>query len=423
MFTLVTLFAALCLWAFWRVALHPRPPGRSAQAALLLGATGLLYTHYYATLLLPVLGLFHLLFVPKTRRWWRPVLLCGLAGLLASIQLPLLLQGLALNAANEFLLIHALTAHELLTKFPRYLSNGMLAPTPAVGALLVLLLPLALVLVTLRQLRARRRADAVWLLVFVCLALLLLFTVANELFSLITRSRLRYLIALWPLVALLAGAGLQQLTGNRPRLVTVLVALWLGVGVWLSLATNFRYELAYFRQSEINTIFPNLRQHIGADDILLLDYNAERYNHEQMYSWMKAVSRVTLYQYQEDPYAEARPLHGDHAYAWLLYLSEDRAGFADLPAALGRVLCERVLDERGFTLERYALHSVENCPERPPRLEFDGGIRLIGPRTEVRDGLLRLDAHFHSDDAGILANYSLRRACHRPAHGPARRPG
>ena len=33
-----------------------------------------------ASLLLPVLGLFHLLFVPKNRRWWRPVILLGLAG-------------------------------------------------------------------------------------------------------------------------------------------------------------------------------------------------------------------------------------------------------------------------------------------------------------------------------------------------------
>ena len=37
-------------------------------------------------------------------------------------------------------------------------------------------------------------------------------------------------------------------------------------------------------------------------------------------------------------------------------------GFADLPQELGRVLCERVLDEWGFTLERYALHSVEELP-------------------------------------------------------------
>ena len=46
-----------------------------AQAGLLLGSVGLLYSHYFCALFLPALGLFHLLFVPKNRRWWQPVLL------------------------------------------------------------------------------------------------------------------------------------------------------------------------------------------------------------------------------------------------------------------------------------------------------------------------------------------------------------
>ena len=82
-------------------------------------------------------------------------------------------------------------------------------------------------------------------------------------------------------------------------------------------------------------------------------------------------------------------------------------GFADLPQELGRVFCERVLDDWGFTLERYALHSVENCPDRTVRLEFDSGIRLTTPDITVRDGLLRLDAHFRSADETLLARYSL----------------
>ena len=50
---LAMLFAAIVLWAYWRVALHPRPPGRGARAVLVLGATGLLYAHYFGALLLP----------------------------------------------------------------------------------------------------------------------------------------------------------------------------------------------------------------------------------------------------------------------------------------------------------------------------------------------------------------------------------
>ena len=78
-FPILMLFTVWSLWAYWRNALHPCPPGRRAQICLLTGVTGLLYSQYFGALLLPVLGLFHLLFVPKNRRWWRTVLLLGLA--------------------------------------------------------------------------------------------------------------------------------------------------------------------------------------------------------------------------------------------------------------------------------------------------------------------------------------------------------
>ena len=82
-FLLVTLFTTIILWFYGRIILQARPTGRGAQAGLLLGSIGLLYSHYLASLFLVALVLFHLLFVPKTRRWWRPMVLWGLASLTA----------------------------------------------------------------------------------------------------------------------------------------------------------------------------------------------------------------------------------------------------------------------------------------------------------------------------------------------------
>ena len=75
----------------------------------------------------------------------------------------------------------------------------------------------------------------------------------------------------------------------------------------------------------------------------------------------------------------------------------------DLPGELGRVFCERTLEEWGYTLERYALHSVDNCPDRPVRLVFDSDIQLTAPEITISDGLLRLDAHFRSADDYLLS--------------------
>ena len=53
--------------------------------------------------------------------------------------------------------------------------------------------------------------------------------VINEVFRVIVDNRIRYLMPLWPLTALLVGAGLWRLaqTSFRRLLLTVLLALWL----------------------------------------------------------------------------------------------------------------------------------------------------------------------------------------------------
>ena len=226
-FSLVACLATLCLWHYWRVALQPRPPGRVARAGLLLAATGLLYMHYFGALLLPVLGLFHLLFVPKNRRWWQPVLLFGLAGLIAALQLPIYMRGLAQAASDSNLQNRAMSAAELLGRFARFLTNGIVDLQVAPGDGLLVLLLLSLVIVTGFRLRSGKSAGAGWFLVFVTGTLLLLIVALNELLRVIGTERLRYLIALWPLSALLVGAGLWQLAGKRRRLVAILLALWL----------------------------------------------------------------------------------------------------------------------------------------------------------------------------------------------------
>ena len=213
-FPMVMLFTVWSLWAYWRNALQPRPPRWRAQASLLTGVTGLLYSQYFGALLLPVLVLFHLLFVPKNRHWWRTVLLLGLAALISALQLPAFINGLELTESREILHSIALTPPQLLAQFLRYLANGVVFPAPWVGELLVVLLPLALLVATVLRLRARRPVGARWLLAFVSVTLLLLIIAANEALRIVSERRMRYLIALWPLLALLAGCGLRQL-GRR----------------------------------------------------------------------------------------------------------------------------------------------------------------------------------------------------------------
>ena len=403
-FTLVALCTALCIWSYWRIALHPLQPGKGVQVGLLLGSIGLLYSHYLGALLLPVLGLYHLLFVPKNRRWWRPVLLFGLATLVAALQFPFLLRGVAISEGGDPS-GRLLTAPAILSHLLSYMTNGLVTQSPPAGEHLLLALLLVLMVAILLRKRAGIDARVVWLLVFASAALLTLIIVINELFKLIVDNRIRYLMPLWPITALLVGAGLWRTAPKFRLLVSVLLALWLISGAWLTVATDFRYELGYFFRTDFHKLLPVVHELVPASDLLIIDYTPILTQPRLYYD--RKTTQENIYRYKVDPYETVRPVHANYPYLWLLYLSKDRVGFADLPQQLGRVLCERVLDEWGFTLERYALHSVANCPDRPVRLVFDSDIQLTVPEITVSDGLLRLDAHFRSEDDYVLSRYSF----------------
>ena len=398
-YALVALCAVTCIWYYWRVALHPQQPGTSVLAGLLLGSIGLLYSHYLGALLLPALGLFHLLFVPKYRRWWRPVLLFGLATLAGALQLPLLPRGVAYTEGED-LGSRFLAAPAVLSHFIRFLSNGLVTPSLPFSELLLLGLLLVLAIATLWRLRRGKGISAIWLLFFTSAALLALVIVINRLFQVIIANRIRYLMPLWPLTALLVGAGLWRLARSFRRPVLVLLALWLIFGAWLMLATDFRYEAGYFFRRDKHPIYHVVRKLVPRSDLLVFDHTAADYHA----GWVYDIE--SIFSYKADPYQYVRPVHANYSDVWYIYLSKNHVSYVNLSLELGRVLCERVLDESGFTLERYALH-VENCPERPVRLEFDSGIRLTAPIITISDGLLRLDAHFRSADATLLARYSL----------------
>ena len=106
------------------------------------------------------------------------------------------------------------------------MTNGLVDPAPPFSELLLLTLPLVLVIVTLRFLRREKEVSAVWLLLFTSAVLLALVTVINEVFKVIVDNRIRYLIPLWPLAALLSAATLWRLSRRYRRLVAVLLTLW-----------------------------------------------------------------------------------------------------------------------------------------------------------------------------------------------------
>ena len=267
---------------------------------------------------------------------------------------------------------------------------------------------LALLVATLWQLRARRPAGAGWLLAFVSATLLLLFLAANEALRTVSERRMRYLIALWPLLALLAGAGLRQLAGAQRRLVAALLALWLILGVFLALTTDLRYELGYFSQSSIHRVYRVLIKQVPETELLMIDKKAALWTDRKrrLYSNLLDQNFNAIPVDDESLIDNIRRTWVAYPSFWLLYLSRDGALINDLAASLGLVHCELMLDEWGFTLVRLA-RSGARCASDARHIEFENNIRLIWSGISLSDELLHFEAGLRSADDYLLASYSL----------------
>lgn len=216
-YALMSLLSVATVALYQRVADDHRAPGWLVWVAFIGCATGLFYSHYFAVVTLAGLGVYHLLFARKTRRWWLVLGAMVLSGLLFVPWLAVLVQALGLVAARENLNTPALTFGEALVALAYQLGNGFIP-------LLVVVFGAAIV----------SRARGWRFLLTVALASTLVLLGLNSLMEVMAAGRLRYLLGLWPLLALFLALGIGAL--NRWRsLGWVLLALWAGLGVYNSL--------------------------------------------------------------------------------------------------------------------------------------------------------------------------------------------
>lgn len=226
-FTLASLSAAMVLWCYYRIALSGKRSGWFAMVGLIIGGIGLTYTHYFATPFIAVIGLYHLFFVPKTRRWWIPVGLLVPVLLVFTPALNVLIKGLSKNQNNLKLQARAMNPFEITLSAGTFLSNGF--TWLLVG---VLLLALWAVIRPLAKPDATRRYGIfIWWSSVIMLGMII---TLNEIAGVFAPDRVRYLMALWVPVPVLIGIGIWQLNLWRRGAGWILLALWFSLGTWIN---------------------------------------------------------------------------------------------------------------------------------------------------------------------------------------------
>ena len=214
MYPLLLLLAVIHSWFYWRLA-HGHRATRLTWLLFTLTAVLLLYTHNFAIILFAGLGLYHLVFVSKPRRWFHVLLGWGIGALCFLPYLDVLISGVRRASEKDNVTSVAASPAELMSVFFDLLGNGSVVLTAIFGGVLILAV-------------WRRRNTAIVKFLLMSLVMLALIILLNEAIGLIPIDRMRYFLILWVPGALLFGYGLSL----APRWLSVLCLLLWGIAGW-----------------------------------------------------------------------------------------------------------------------------------------------------------------------------------------------
>ena len=364
----------------------------------------------FSALLLPALALFHLFFVRKERRWWQPVVLLGLAALLALPQAPDLLEASSTTRSmknsmkgrwatlKSFRCSYA-TLATVCSKFggpsapcsPSPCRCRCSSPAGAAGA-------------------AARHLERSWYLSLTCTLQLLLLLVANEWLQVLDDTRVRYLATLWPPAVLLIGVALlhPKRALLRPPGGLVLVALMAFLGT-----SDYLYEGELTRSwSWRDLSFPIAATRLiaaegSASGFLVVDRSllgGGRVYKLYTGAYEKRRMRLEAYTTSDELLERAQ----DNDLVWLVSRSSQEEAL-HLPDHIERFTQDGWFHCRSWRDSGVALELLlAPLSTARGRLQFESAATLFAPdEPQLLDGRLRLRIGLRSDDETFLDRHSL----------------
>lgn len=370
-YTLYGMFAVVLIWLYWRMVSRRENFGIAIQVVYILTIAGLLYMHYLNALILVALGLYHLLFARESRHWRRLITLTFIGGLFFLPQIGLLVD--ATERAAEVVSVAALDAPTIGQTIAMEFSNNSIA-------LLAFLMICGLAL----------KSHPIRLIWFLTIAVLMLGLALNAVFPVIMH--VRYLILLWPLLALVCGIGLMRLAEMDRRLFVAVCGIWIGAGVWNTFYAHQDTTLPY------PALVETLKAHAQPDDLVVF--------HASQYDWLtdfefrhymdklpfrnSILERIPGKQDHADYYNQVLQFIADVPRIWLGVDERYPAGFRldDFKSALSLNYdyCDTEIDLPDMRLELYAHHVTTG------QYQFGSDIRfsLVEPVQVEADKTLRV---------------------------------
>ncbi|MCA9894829.1 MAG: glycosyltransferase family 39 protein [Anaerolineae bacterium] len=218
-YTLLAFEVVLCVWLYLRLRDARRAPPIWQYGLLTLSIAALLYTHYIALAVGGFLGWLHVLRFRRTRRW-RLLLTALVLGAVAFLPWVGITMGIIQRGSGEVTRHEtSMQAGQVLEQLAHTFSNGNIA-------LLLILLVMA------TGYRWRRSGFAWGWLIIVLLAIV----IVNAVIPFMVHAR--YMLVLWPVLALLVALGIDRMASQR-YLRNAILAIWLLIGIATTLTPDF----------------------------------------------------------------------------------------------------------------------------------------------------------------------------------------
>lgn len=228
MYGLLVFMSGVVLWLYLHIINRSKEIGPWHNVAFGVSICIYLSIHAYSAVFMLALGLFHLMLVRKSRRWWRVTVAgCVPALLLSPYAIFTLLRGMERYVSNWG--EASVGAGDALAAWLTVMTNGQ----P-----LLLVLPLIGILLSLRR-KSNRFRSPLMLLIFYMIVI----GVLAQASQLVTTSGMRHLLpGILPFV-LTAVFGFMELYSTRWWLGTLAV-LWVMAGIWFQGAADWRTFIA-----------------------------------------------------------------------------------------------------------------------------------------------------------------------------------
>lgn len=379
MYTMLLMLFAMHAWLYWRLA-HARRESRRYWFAFFASALALLYTHVFSLLIFSLLGLYHLLFAPRSARWLRLLAVWGLCALLFLPYLPTLFVAIALASENVKVTTAAASIPELIYNFAFLLFNGQDLLIPLFAGIVIYSL-------------WRTRSSVAWKFALLSLTVLLLITLLNELVGIIPVKRMRYFLILWvPFVMVCAFALASMPRWHRATFLFALI--WIIAGCQFYRSQQLLDYIGGMQKARLHPPMHEytdaLRGKVRAEDFLLgfsfVDYVNNVYKFgDSVIDYYTGAQLGIDGAFIPWRWGEERLMIdlvrkiNRHPYLLLVYHPNDlKKNHEDVYAYIDARYenCEAVIDSEDLFVQRF-VNPLAGCQHEYQPIHFDNGIIIV----------------------------------------------